>query len=1128
MKATLFLPPLAARIAMLLPLISVSRADTLTWDSDGASPPPPDDQFFGTVVDGSGNWNGQEANWTADNGVTNVPWTNPAAGWHDAIIGKTTAGGTITLGAIVTDDGMGNTTTQQLKVRNLSFPQLTVGADYILGGSGDLRLMPRANRSVIDVANPAASINVELEGGGFIKRGPGVLTFSRSNGQNWEEQLSDIDIEAGTVRLDGLSSGKHMIMRGRIAISSGATLQLARPNNLINDDTHVELAPGATFDLYSQAEIFGYLSGSGTFKVSNGFEPDSNWGLQFGGGGARRIYSGVVPGTGTITVNAPNTKTRSVQEFTGVNTFTGKLTIQAGTLAFSRVEALGDEANTPDKIIDLGHSSTTEVANYGILRYTGATDLTMTRPLNLAGSTGGGGIESDGAGALTWNGAITVQAGAKPFVLGGNGTGQNVLGVSLTNAADAAPVSLLKTGDSTWKLTQPGTFTGLVEIGGGTLDLVHADALPAAAGQQNSVRIDGGTLLLNGVSRTFGNGVDGTGLTGAGGVVRNNAAAPVTVAVAVNQSPAVPQVFRGQLSDAGGGMMSVNKRGPGNWTISGTQQAYSGPTTVEAGVLRVEVPVGPNPPIAGPSLNLDASDASTLTVSAGVVTQWRDKSGANQIFAKPTLTSLSAPAYVTAAQNGLNAVSFDGVKDVLSLDPVALGFEALTVFIVAAAPDNGTDGGILGGDGMSGTNAERGIRGLKPGYWYDTGSNTDFTGTGSAGQFRVNGALTGRVPSAGGGWHIISAVKSGTAVRYNSVGGFTRPAETSAIKQFWFKGSIGQVLVYPATLSQGDILKTESWLKAKWFGGAATGNILPPATDLTVNGGGFDCAAPQTLASLNLGAALLIGSPVGELNVTGTATLRGGSQYFYNITDWTPSPGIGQDVITANTIDVQANSASKMTVRILGAGLTNGTRTARSFIIARATSALTGFDPANVTLNTTSFTQVPGTWAIVQNGLNIELQFTPAAPTPFEAWVESFGLSAAQAAAGADPDGDGYTNAMEFLVNGNPVNRAVAVPLTHGTATVGAEEAFTLTIPFRTGSTFAGAAALSASAEGATCIVEGSEDLAAWTVDMDEVTPAITAGLPALPTGWEYHTFRTPGAVSGDPSDYVRVRFTAP
>lgn len=1127
MKATLLLPPLAARIAMLLPLVAISRGDTLKWDADGAFPPPPEDPVFGTVVDGDGNWNGQEANWTADNGTTNVPWTNPAAGWHDAVIGKGDRGGSIILGAIETNDGMGNITSQQLKVRNLTFPLLSEGAEYILGGGTDLRLMPRATRSVIDVANPTTNIGVELEGGGFIKRGTGTLTLSRSNGNQWEEQLSDIDIEAGSVVLNG-GNGKHMIMRGRIAISSGATLQLSKPNNLINDDTLVQLADGATFDLYSQAEIFGYLSGSGTFKVSNGFDPDSVWGLQLGGGGAHHIFSGVVPGTGTITLNAPNTKSRSVQEFTGVNTFTGKLVIQAGTLAFSRLEALGNEAAMPDKIIDLGHSSTTEAANYGILRYTGTADLTMTRPLNLAGSAGGGGIEADGTGALTWNGAITVLPGAKPFVLGGNGTGQNVLGVPLPNAPDGTQISLLKTGESTWKLTQPNTFTGPVEIGGGILDLVHADALPTAAGQQNSVRIDAGSLLLNGVSRTFGNGVDGTGLTGAGGVVRNNVATPVTVAVAVNQSAAAPQVFRGQLSDAGGGTMSVIKRGPGNWTISGTQQAYSGPTTVEAGVLRVEVPVGTTPPVAAPSLNLDASDASTLTVSAGVVTEWRDKSGAGHIFTKPLLTSPSAPAYVTAAQNGLNAVSFDGVKDVLSASPAALGFEALTVFIVAAAPDNGTDGGILGGDGISGTVAERGIRGLKPGYWYDTGSNADFTGTGSSGQFRVNGARTGRIPSAGGGWHILSAVRSGTALRYNSVGGFTRPNETSVIKQFWFKGQIGQVLVYPATLSQADILKTEAWLKAKWFGGVATGNILPPATDLTVNAGGFDCAAPQTLASLNLGAPLLIGSPVGELNVTGTATLRGGAQYFYNITDWTPSPGIGQDVLTAHTIDVQATAASKMTVRILGAGLTNGTRTPRSFILARATSALTGFDPANVTLNTTNFTQVPGTWAVVQNGLNIELQFTPAAPTPFEAWTESFGLSAAQAAAGADPDGDGFTNAMEFLVNGNPVSNAVNVPLTFGRAVAGADEVFTLTIPFRTGATFAGAAALSASAEGATCIIEGSEDLAAWTMDMDEITPAITAGLPALPSGWEYHTFRTPGALSGDPSDFVRVRFTAP
>ena len=85
---------------------------------------------------------------------------------------------------------------------------------------------------------------------------------------------------------------------------------------------------------------------------------------------------------------------------------------------------------------------------------------------------------------------------------------------------------------------------------------------------------------------------------------------------------------------------------------------------------------------------------------------------------------------------------------------------------------------------------------------------------------------------------------------------------------------------------------------------------------------------------------------------------------------------------------------------------------------------------------------------------------------------------------------------------------------------------FSLTIPVRTGAIFAGAAAQTTTLDGISCTIEVSDDVTGWaTMAISEVTPA--ADLPALNAGWNYRTFRTPGPVSADNRDFLRVK-TAP
>ena len=149
------------------------------------------------------------------------------------------------------------------------------------------------------------------------------------------------------------------------------------------------------------------------------------------------------------------------------------------------------------------------------------------------------------------------------------------------------------------------------------------------------------------------------------------------------------------------------------------------------------------------------------------------------------------------------------------------------------------------------------------------------------------------------------------------------------------------------------------------------------------------------------------------------------------------------------------------------------------------------------------------------------ITYTPGGGDPYTLWARANNLSGADIDPTSNPDNDGALNLLEFALDGNPQSGASDGKMSHAVTDLGDEQAFTLTIPVRNGAVFSGDSALTATRDGVQYVVQASADLAAWTLDVDEVTPALTAGLPALNTGWSYRTFRVAGAVSA----YSRVFF---
>ena len=192
---------------------------------------------------------------------------------------------------------------------------------------------------------------------------------------------------------------------------------------------------------------------------------------------------------------------------TGNNTFTGGVNVWTNTLEFDSVantgvaSALG--AGSADTLaadrIDLGDRGFT-----GTMRYIGSDSAghATNRGVHLFDSGAGGGrIEANGAGRLTFNSDITAENGtSKTLFLGGTSLGQiNGTIEDLTGGS----VHVTKEGSGTWTLTGDNLYAGNTRVQAGTLELnggrigtdgYEADLLSISAGATFS--LDGGRVRV--------------------------------------------------------------------------------------------------------------------------------------------------------------------------------------------------------------------------------------------------------------------------------------------------------------------------------------------------------------------------------------------------------------------------------------------------------------------------------------------------------------------------------------------------------------------------------------------------------------------------------------------------------
>jgi len=220
-------------------------------------------------------------------------------------------------------------------------------------------------------------------------------------------------------------------------------------------------------------------------------------------------------------------------------------------------------------------------------------------------------------------------------------------------------------------------------------------------------------------------------------------------------------------------------------------------------------------PLAGYSLWLDASDATTFSFSSGsFVSQWRDKSGNTYHFDQ--VTAAFQPERQSNIQNSLPSVYFNA--DNLSNNSWNWSTSAFTVVAVVKNRNTPSFDGII----------SRGVlNSLQLGY--DNAnkyaisrigaatSSTNLTNTSSNSDvivYKSAGILAGVVTTdvyKNGTAATSSVVVSSVIAGGPNILGATRDGGLDPIV-----GYISEVLIYPSQLSDTDRNTVEAYLKTKW------------------------------------------------------------------------------------------------------------------------------------------------------------------------------------------------------------------------------------------------------------------------------------------------------------------------
>lgn len=298
-------------------------------------------------------------------------------------------------------------------------------------------------------------------------------------------------LSSGDLNFNGLSSGKNVYLRANSTFYTGPAAGGSSINGLATFGTF-RMAANTT-GTFNSRNGYGVTLQAWTQESSNNNNTITNnmggtlsfvggaWGnndtsartLTIGGNGNTLI-------TGSVTATAANhivTKSGSGQltiEGTASN-YLGVTNVNGGAVAITDFRSVNNNSTA----FNIGSGGTAGALIIGTSVSPTAAGLTTSKPINLAGSTGGVSIYANQSGSnpVVFNGEFSTTAGgateSKTLSLGGANSADNVINTTLENqtGATTGSLSLSKVGVGTWVLAGANIFTGTTTITEGVLKL---------------------------------------------------------------------------------------------------------------------------------------------------------------------------------------------------------------------------------------------------------------------------------------------------------------------------------------------------------------------------------------------------------------------------------------------------------------------------------------------------------------------------------------------------------------------------------------------------------------------------------------------------------------------------------
>ncbi len=300
----------------------------------------------------------------------------------------------------------------------ISAGTLRLGGDNSISSASAVTL---SSGATFDLNNFDDAIGSLAGTGGSVTLGTGMLTVGANNSTTTFSGIINgsgglTKTGSGTFTLSGANT-----YTGATTISNG-TLTLGAAN-VIADTSAVTVGGGATFNLNNKSETVGSLAGAGSVVLGTAT-------LNAGTDNSSTSFAGAISGTGGFLKSGAGTLTLS-----GANTFTGGVTLNAGTIVLSGVN--GSAANAASFTINSGTTLTLDNSAGD-----NANRISNTAAIRLGGGTFR--FISDSAGSTETVGALNALSGASNVTVvhhGGSGTSSSLIFSSLGTITNGASVN---------------------------------------------------------------------------------------------------------------------------------------------------------------------------------------------------------------------------------------------------------------------------------------------------------------------------------------------------------------------------------------------------------------------------------------------------------------------------------------------------------------------------------------------------------------------------------------------------------------------------------------------------------------------------------------------------------------